>query len=553
MKPPAHVTGESGENYVIEIFNRMGWSASKPKDFGLDLFVETFDRATGVKGPVFAVQVKATVEPNIRGGCIVSPSIGPAEVADYLRVRIPVLFVMCHVQDAETSAWFTWVDEYLYGSLCLPFGEEVRQPVIFRIPLTNRLTEQSADDVRSYLNGWADTVKTAENISAFRQKQANAIRESSNVRHGVFNWDLFSLPISYRRRGTTASEPVSRPDQWLKQANRTVLLLGKPGSGKTITSNRLMADPTSDFLAVDVRPMLPATSEELRHRVRHQIGILGEPHFQHLESQRRLLILIDGLHEMSHSDDVAAMVSDLASEWSNTKFVVTCRTAHYERRVIDLRNFEEWEIMDLDAQSQDQFLLSQPDRVREAVQSAFARQPTLRTECANQFLFLIAAEVIPESEGRHLSRTELYQTFLFRYMKWMDVQEPEVMMGRLGAIAWRMRKSALDRTSILATQLSEWLREELGPTRSAALERRLYEQGLIEQVGDRSRFFQETLQEFLCAHHLVEKCVLPRQFEENNGGIRYEGVEINEMIKDFYVDLSCLYRVVPSLIKPTIS
>ena len=53
------------------------------------------------------------------------------------------------------------------------------------------------------------------------------------------------------------------------------------------------------------------------------------------------------------------------------------------------------------------------------------------------------------------------------------------------------------------------------------------------------------LQEFLCAYHLVRKGILPRSFSKRTGSLWYEGVEINEVMRDFYVDLADLGKIFP--------
>ena len=412
----------------------------------------------------------------------------------------------------------------------------------FKIPLANRLTSESAQDILSHVAAWAPVSNTRDNIVRFRKRQAETIRAESIIRKGLFKWDLFSLPITYIPRGP-GRDVATNVDDWLRQLGRTVVLLGKPGSGKTITLRRVLADLTQWQVPVDLRPMLPNVTRELRYAVRAAIPILTDRQFEYLEARGQLMIVLDGLSEFKRVEDAAYQIAELSRTWSNARFIITCRTAHCDLIRQKLPGFEEWEIADLDPGAQDRFLRTQSEEIQAAMQGAFSRWSGLRDLCANQFLFLIATEMLPQSLDEHLDRTGLYHIFLRRFMEWMSVQDPDVMIDRLSTIAWRMRKSGIDRVSALQSDLTRWLSEELGTLGAEAFEPRLYEQGLIEQAGERCRFFQETLQEYLCAHHLVRERILPCAFESTGETLQYEGVEISELIRGFYVDLACLSRV----------
>ncbi len=70
------------------------------------------------------------------------------------------------------------------------------------------------------------------------------------------------------------------------------------------------------------------------------------------------------------------------------------------------------------------------------------------------------------------------------------------------------------------------------------MEALLCSSGLIDQMNGRSRFFQETIQEYLCAHYLVEQRILPADFSSEADSVYYDGMEINDVIGSFYLELS---------------
>lgn len=163
----------------------------------------------------------------------------------------------------------------------------------------------------------------------------------------------------------------------------------------------------------------------IAYAVRSAVPILTDQQFEYLEAQGQLMIVLDGLSEFKRVEDAASQIAELSRVWSNTRFIVTCRTAHCDLIRQTLPGFDEWRVADLDAGAQDRFLSTQSKEIQSAMQRAFSRWEGLRDLCGNQFLFLIATEMLPQSSGAHLDRTGLYHIFLRRFMEWMGVQDPD--------------------------------------------------------------------------------------------------------------------------------
>ncbi|GAH65609.1 unnamed protein product [marine sediment metagenome] len=117
-------------------------------------------------------------------------------------------------------------------------------------------------------------------------------------------------------------------------------------------------------------------------------------------------------------------------------------------------------------------------------------------------------------------------------------------MEILSKVAFMMRKSPGRETTITTSAFDRLLSNELRP-RSAVIDMRtqLRKLGLLESDGQRGlRFFQETLQEYLCADYLVQQGIFPKEFGGENG-LSYDGVALNNVIVSFYVELTFISRL----------
>ena len=74
------------------------------------------------------------------------------------------------------------------------------------------------------------------------------------------------------------------------------------------------------------------------------------------------------------------------------------------------------------------------------------------------------------------------------------------------------------------------------------LETTLYEYGLLRKKGSQVEFVQETLQEYLCAQYLVANRVLPCDMCGKSGKLSYKGMDVEGMVRSFYLELSGFNR-----------
>ncbi|MBD1858853.1 MULTISPECIES: TIR domain-containing protein [Leptolyngbya] len=129
-----------------------------------------------------------------------------------------------------------------------------------------------------------------------------------------------------------------RRDEGMTVANRNnrLLILGKPGAGKTTFLKHLAVDCSKERFQPDLIPVLielrriRSTNWKLLDAISEQLELSSQQTEKLLE-QGQLLILMDGLDEVPSSlfrGDVQRQVCELAqkSQYASNRFILTCRT-----------------------------------------------------------------------------------------------------------------------------------------------------------------------------------------------------------------------------------
>lgn len=548
--------GKIAVNHVQRVFTAMNWNTNELfNDVGEDLHVEPFDSSTGALLPVteFKVQVKGRTcerlienEPSI--------SIGSGHVMKWVCGHVPVLLILCHIEGTEVrSAWFHWTDEYVYGAQKWPLGAPgFRAPrtVTFRFDGRQVFDKTCQEQLLAYLREWGSAAKTESGIGHYLMSERQKTLDRYPITRGGYRWDLFALPMKYERQGEGQICSVEGEDNLLDCGRRTILLLGKPATGKTTTIQRLYAQQSQGVIPVSIREILPTDVDEVCQHVLRTVGISSRRHVEHLQSQGRLLLIVDGLNEMHQSERIVKNIRDLAYQLPETRFIATCRTADYGS-IGGLEEFDSWEIAPLDESAQEGFLSTQPPKTQSAVWDAFSKDPELRELCSNQFLFLMAVELLPTLRGQPLRRADLYNRFLAKYWKWMKVTglSPQQLEDLLSTIAFEMRRSKTGgtcmRDSILRRLITREINTRYQGSDRRAVETTLYKYGLVERKGGYLQFWQETLQEYLCARYLVTNRILPCHMECRSGRWSYKGLSVEDMVRSFYLELSGFQNLSP--------
>ena len=362
--------------------------------------------------------------------------------------------------------YYLWVDDYAFGRLGWPFGvdrAQVGKTTTLKIGTECRFRRGCSADLLGYVREWGAGAASARKISGYLATMGARKEQKHLHQRGLFEWSLFALPITYRRCGVEKQTHLEGEYELLRRGGHRILLLGGPATGKTTTVDRLCARPFADTIPVSIRGCLPSNREAVCDFISGELGLASDRHTDYLGRQGRLVLIVDGLGEMSGADSVVESVNRLTAGFPECRFIVTCRTEEY-RDIGGVRDFTSWEISELDRDSHDVFLRGQPPQVQAAVSAALDQDPELQRLCGNQFMFLMAAEVLPEEEERPSTRARLYGRYLSKYLEWLKI--PKLGLDQveaiLSAIAFEMRRYERSRTDFPATSLQEIMNDEYG-------------------------------------------------------------------------------------------
>ncbi len=158
-------------------------------------------------------------------------------------------------------------------------------------------------------------------------------RPTQTLQPGSKMWELFDLRND--RLGLGDRDIRADGMQVANQKNR-LLILGKPGAGKTTFLKHLAVDCSKEKFQSDLIPVLielrriRSTEWKLLDAIAEQLKLSPQQTEKILE-QGQLLILMDGLDEVPNSAfraDVQSQVRDLAqkTEHAGNRFILTCRT-----------------------------------------------------------------------------------------------------------------------------------------------------------------------------------------------------------------------------------
>jgi hypothetical protein len=133
-----HVIADLSVNHVERLVLRCGWTIQRLNpDYGLDLFMQTFDGDGELENGEVWFQLKATDELKVlRRRQVIPVRLEWKDLLYWLNEAMPVILVIYDA--ASDRAWWLWLQESLRE-----VGGRLRATVTAHVPLANSLDESA--------------------------------------------------------------------------------------------------------------------------------------------------------------------------------------------------------------------------------------------------------------------------------------------------------------------------------------------------------------------------------------------------------------------------
>jgi hypothetical protein len=383
-------------------------------------------------------------------------------------------------------------------------------------------------------------------LHRYRTNQQRRTDRRNRWQWKLFKWDLFALPIICRAQtADSLSEPTIKVEDLAQNPERLILLTGAPGTGKTTACRRLIAKPPPALVPVDISKLESFNSDAVFGFLAKGLELASPAALTRIECAGRLFFVVDGIGERKDAEVVAESLRALVRQFKHSRFMVTCRTSDYDESW--LPRFNRWNIQELNAELQDDFIGTQPQALQQRFQEAFTRDGRFREILSNQFLLLLATKLMaePTTDRVELTKLGLYKAFLAGFLRdWekIKVGQWDFILKVLQEIALEMRKGELMRNYRTEQDVAAVIRDHLScPGASESVEkdiqdtiRELYQHGLLVKEDALVRFFQETFQEFLCARWLCDQGAFPHDFYKRGDKVYFRDLQMSDVILEFY-------------------
>jgi hypothetical protein len=292
------------------------------------------------------------------------------------------------------------------------------------------------------------------------------------------------------------------------------ILLGHPGSGKTTCLQRIALDAAyahSVGGGITIFAPLAAYRKGGLFSLLRRVSNISLTNLEYLASSRRLSLLLDGLNECPYelADQCVSDIISTLERYPDLRLTLSTRTVSY-REQVRLPTFVLRPMSEAQQFSMLSSRLGDSRRARSLL-GQLKRVPGAASFVSNPQLLFVVSQVAQGTDDVPLGRALLYQTYISEWFKREDRKARNsskplewtwpVALNALSHLAFRMRtRGRLVCDLEFARQTLEGI--VLDPLRF--IDR--LAQGLlfiVDKLQGTFGFEHETIQEFLCAFHLL--------------------------------------------------
>lgn len=244
-------------------------------------------------------------------------------------------------------------------------------------------------------------------------------------------------PDNFERFGLNRISEKRMPGLEAVQRHRKLMVLGKPGAGKTTflkylamqcIEGQFQANQVPLFITLKDFAEAPKQPDVLEYIVQ-QLSSCGvtdaSVKAEQLLRQSRAFVLLDGLDEVREEDTkrVLRQIRVLCEQFHNNQFVITCRIAAKE---FTFERFTEVEVADFDEEqiaifAQNWFRLSDPVKAERFIQKLEENKP-IQELAASPLLLTLLCLVFGETADFPTNRSELYKEGIDVLLKKWDAK-----------------------------------------------------------------------------------------------------------------------------------
>ena len=379
-------------------------------------------------------------------------------------------------------------------------------------------------------------VQFLDQHTASQYKSPKEVEQAFRARR----WQYFDSNSDERQDGTQ----VANDKQYL-------MLLGGPGVGKSTFLRKVGLEALKEKDGSFAHECIPVFLE-LKRFTEEQIDIevlitqefetCGYPYPEHLANAAlksgKLLILFDGLDEVptANVDNVIRKIGDFVHQYSQNRFIASCRTAIYKG---GFTRFTEVEMADFDDSQIETYIKNWFDSTPHQYRYQLDKEMKTAEQCwkalntighnatkelaRNPLLLTLLCMVYDNSQNFPQNRADLYEKALSIFLEewvaekrirreesisqYLDIAAEKRMLSEIAAKNFEVDSLFFSESEILA-QIQEFGKGNANtpPTFNASkiLETILVDQGLfVERVKGSYSFSHLTFQEYLTANYIV--------------------------------------------------